>query len=65
MARFCDPTQPQVWADAITEVARNNQLRADMQDAGLKRAQSLTYAHTAAQTLEVLHEACKPDVDPS
>lgn len=65
VARFCDPTQPQAWADAITEVARNNQLRADMQDAGLKRAQTLTYAHTAAHTLDVLHEACKPDVDPS
>ena len=65
VARFCDPTQPQAWADAILEVARDNQLRADMQDAGLKRAQSLTYAHTAAQTLEVLHDACKSDVDPS
>ena len=38
VARFCSPDDPRAWAEAIGEIARNNLLRVDMQDAGLARA---------------------------
>lgn len=65
VAMFCDPRDPEAWERAVRRAAADPQIRAEMQDRGLERAQQFTYENTARGTLRVLREACQPEADPT
>ncbi len=55
-AVFLDPHQPESIADAIAGLIRNENLRAQLQERGLIRAQDFSFLKTAQETLKVYEE---------
>ena len=51
-AILVDPTQPQAWTEALTQLLQDPHQRAALRAAGLQRAQRFAYTHTAQTTVE-------------
>lgn len=47
------PTEPHAWAQALGQVTRNTELRAELRDSGLRQAGRFRWEKTARETLEV------------
>jgi len=56
-ARYCDPHDVDSIADALEEVASDEQLRAQLSERGRRRVADFSWARTAEQTLAVYREA--------
>jgi glycosyltransferase involved in cell wall biosynthesis len=56
-ARYCDPHDVDSIADALTEVAADEQLRTRLVELGQRRAADFSWRRTAEQTLAVYREA--------
>jgi glycosyltransferase involved in cell wall biosynthesis len=56
-ARYCDPHDIASIADALAEVASDEQLRDRLVELGHRRAGEFSWARTAEQTLALYHEA--------
>jgi glycosyltransferase involved in cell wall biosynthesis len=56
-ARYCDPHDADSIADALAEVASDEQLRAGLVERGHGRAAEFSWARTAQETLTVYREA--------
>jgi glycosyltransferase involved in cell wall biosynthesis len=59
-ALLIDPTSPHAIADAIAQVLSNPALRDDLVRRGLARAQTFSWARSAARVHEVYHELGRP-----
>jgi glycosyltransferase involved in cell wall biosynthesis len=59
-ARLINPFDEQEIAQALTEVTQSHELRAQMRELGLRRAQALSWRETARRTLDVFNQIVPP-----
>ncbi len=58
-ALMADPEDPSKLAESMMRILTDDQLRADLRQAGLRRAESFTWERTARSVLEGLRKAAK------
>jgi glycosyltransferase involved in cell wall biosynthesis len=59
-ARLINPFDEQEIARALTEVTQSRELRTQMRELGLRRAQALSWRETARRTLDVFNQIVPP-----
>src|SRR5262249_5263938 len=57
-ALFADPRDPEEFTAQVARVLREPGLRAQLVEAGLRRAREFSWRRTAEQTLAVYHSVC-------